>query len=401
MQTEKLYHNDSYIREFSARVVEEGIKDGLHYVVLDKTAFYPEGGGQPWDLGHLNGVSIIKVLEGDDGVIYHYIEHPLKDSLIRGVVDWNRRRDHMQQHLGQHILSGAFETLLGAATVGFHLGQDYVSIDVVLESFDNELMAKVEDLANKIIWDNLDVKVYIVQSQDIKDIPMRKPPKVEEDIRIVEVDSFDYSGCGGTHPKSTGEVGMIKITRWEKSRGNIRIEFLCGDRALRDYRTKNHIIYQCASAMSLQTGELKEGIDRLSDEVRCLTRLNKQLKSELNQYKAAQYYDKALALGGVKIIREVFENGDLNDIKFLASSITSNEKVVVLFGNRSQKAQLLFSCSKDVDINMSQLLKEVLPLVDGTGGGSPTSAQGGGSSVSNIEQALIAAHQIIQNRYLK
>jgi alanyl-tRNA synthetase len=394
MKTIKLYHHDSYKKEFNAKVLQRGEINGEHYVVLDKTAFYPEGGGQPWDLGYINGLEVTRVVEEDD-VIYHYLKQSVDNDEIQGMINWQRRFDHMQQHLGQHILSAAFQTLFDASTVGFHLSQEYVSIDVALKELNLDMLAQVEDFANSAIYDNHRVKCYVVNNEEIKKLPLRKPPTVEDNIRIVEVEAIDFSGCAGTHPSTTGEVGIIKVTGFEKSKGNVRVFFICGHRALRDYRQKNLLIQQCAASLSLPFFELKEGIDSLNNELSNIKKVNKQLSLELSQYRAQDYYSKSKQQGDLKIVTSLFNNEDFNQIKTLSSFIVDKERVVALFGNLGQKGQLIFSCSKDVNMDMNNLLKQVLPLINGTGGGNRFCAQGGSTEINNIEKALGYAEQLV------
>lgn len=395
--TKKLFLQDSYVIEFEAKVIEKGMKEELNYVVLDKTAFYPEGGGQPWDLGVLNNSKVTKVLE-EDGAIYHYVDTPIESETVVGKVDWARRFDHMQQHLGQHILSGVFERLLDGETVGFHLGEEYVTVDIALENITKEQLAEIENEANRVVYDNLAVKAYYVDNKEVKKLPMRKPPKVDEDIRIIEVDNYDFSGCGGTHPKTTGEVGIIKIIRTEKVRGNVRVEFLCGKRALLDYRQKNNIILESSSILSRPFYELKEGLSVIKDQLSKFAKENKILKQNVSVFTANDMYKNAQQIGELKVISKLFEGEDFGDITGLASKIIENQKAIVLFANKGEKAQLVFTCSKDVDYDMNTLLKDVLPLINGTGGGNKFRAQGGASTTHNIESVLDAALIKIKNK---
>lgn len=395
--TEKLYLQNNYLKTFTAKVLKTGTKDGLYYVILDKTAFYPEGGGQPWDLGTIDGCNVIKVLE-EDGEVYHYLERAIDATTIEGVVDWGRRFDHMQQHLGQHILSGVFERLLDGETVGFHLGEEYVTIDIALDKISKKQLEQVEDEANSVIYANLDVKAYYVDNEQVKTIPMRKPPKVEENIRIIEVDGYDYSGCGGTHPKNTSEVGVIKIIRTEKAKGNIRVEFLCGQRALKDYRKKNDIILESSALLSRPYYELAQGIEVVKDQISKLTKDNKILRDEVNGYEVEELYANATEHKGIKIISRLFQGEDFGNIANMATKLVEKGNLVALLANKAEKSQFIFSCSKDIKIDMNALLKEVLPLVNGTGGGNKFRAQGGTTCGEDIDKALQkAANNLINH----
>ncbi|WP_177159715.1 alanyl-tRNA editing protein [Anaerobranca gottschalkii] len=396
----KLYLKDSYLRDFKAKVLEKGVRDGLNYVVLDQTAFYPEGGGQPWDLGWISGKEVVKVME-EDGIIYHYLTEPVEGEVVEGVIDWQRRFDHMQQHLGQHILSGAFEKILDGETVAFHLGKEKVTIDINLDNISDEGLMLVEEEANKIVYRNLSVKNYFVTEEDVKKLPLRKPPKVEENIRIVEVDGFDYSGCGGTHPQNTGEVGIIKIVRKERVKGNTRIEFLCGQRALKDYHLKNQILLHSSSLLSRPYWEVAEGIEKLFQEITLLTKENKGLNEQLLIYKGEEMYRKGEKLGGITVVESFTEGGNIKELSLLSSIITEKEKVVTLFVNKGEKTGIIFAGSKDLDLDMNNLLQEILSIVGGSGGGNKYKAQGGTTNTNNLDQILPRAKELLEKQLLQ
>lgn len=394
------YFTDAYVTKFSAQVVrEETLEDGRHGVVLNETYFYPTSGGQPYDLGTIGGVKVLDVVDGEE--IIHIVEKPLDVTEVECEIDWERRFGHMQQHAGQHILSACFEQLYDAETVGFHLGDEYVTIDLTLEDLSLKMAETVENRANELIYQNLSIKTYFVEPDEVSKLPLRKLPAVEEDIRIVEVDGEDYSPCGGTHPKSTGEVGMIKIRKWEKKRNNIRVEFICGYRALKDYQWKNDQINQISTQLSVRDQEALEGFQRLYDEAKELRREVGQLKGQVQVYEAEEFYGQAQKVNGVHLIQHLFTDRDLSEVKRLAGRIIEKEKVIVLFAVKGEKAQVAFSRSKDLDTNMNELLKEVIGLINGSGGGSPQSAQGGGSDLNNLESLLQSAELILTHRYLK
>ena len=249
MPTERLYWNDAYLRQFEARVVAFTEYAGKPAVTLDATAFYPEGGGQPADRGTLGGVSVIDVQERA-GEIYHVLglgEAPLAAELtpggrVSGEIDWQRRFDYMQQHSGQHILSGGFWRLCQGETVSWHLGEEYTSVDIQVPTLSPEQAAEVEYAANEILWNDIGIEAHIYAPDQVAALGLRRGPKVESDIRIVSIGDWDAIGCGGTHVLSAGRVGGIGIRRWE-TRGNVtRVEFLCGQRALDDYRRKTRAL---------------------------------------------------------------------------------------------------------------------------------------------------------------
>src|SRR5207249_1191615 len=231
MTTERLYFTDSYLRQFSARVIACGERGGRPSVALDQSAFYSEGGGQPADTGTLNGVPVLDV-QVEDGVVWHVLERQLEDDAVQGEIDWTRRFDHMQQHHGQHLLSAAFEQLYNLRTVSFHLGAAASTIDLACTALADQQAVAAEELANQVIWEDRPVLARFVTADELARLPLRKPPVVEGSVRVVSVPDFDHSACGGTHPRTTGGVGLLHIRRWERRGDVVRVEFLCGGRAM-------------------------------------------------------------------------------------------------------------------------------------------------------------------------
>lgn len=244
MVTEKLFYQDQYMRSFTARLQksDRDEKDRF-YVVLDQTAFYPSGGGQPHDIGTLNGVNVCDV-EEVDGEVRHYLEEPAEiHKEFTGEIDWNRRFDHMQQHTGQHILSAAFEEEFSYKTVSFHLGAEICSIDLEAESLTDKEIGRVESIANNIILENRPVETRWVTEEELSNFALRKEVSVSANIRLVIIPDFDYNGCGGTHPDSTGQINSVKILHWEKQKKNkIRVYFVCGSRVLKLLGEKHKVI---------------------------------------------------------------------------------------------------------------------------------------------------------------
>lgn len=398
---EKIYLNNSYVREFSADIVNVVNKDGKTALVLNKTAFYPEGGGQPSDTGYIGGSRVTYVYE-EDGTVYHVVEREPKDlSNVMCSIDWNRRFDHMQQHCGQHILSAAFDKLLKGATAGFHLGNEYVTVDISIESLSPDDAIKVEAMANDVIFANLPVKYHYPEPDELYKFPLRKAPSVEENIRIVEIEDFDFSPCGGTHPKLTGDIGLIKIRKWEKYKNYVRVEFVCGNRALNDYRWKNDYINQISNILSSKDTDVLENVKKTISELHAANKNIKAMKDELLSYEASELYDRCDAINGVKIVKHVFTDREFKEVIALASKISKKTSAIAFLGLKSESAQIVFTRSTDIDIKINELFKEILPLISGKGGGNPQSAQGGGPDVSNLESAIESAYIILKNRYLK
>lgn len=391
--TERLYYLDSYRLDFEAKVVERITLEGKPGVILDSTCFYPTSGGQPHDKGDLNGVPVINVLEREDKAILHVLAAEVKSDLVHGVIDWERRFDHMQQHTGQHILSQAFIQLLNAETVGFHLGEKISTIDVNQAPLAASQLDRVENLANEIVFADHPVRTYLVTETELAGLPLRKLPSVEMPIRIVEVEGFDYSPCGGTHCRRTGEVGLIKITKVERRGENTRVEFLCGGRALADYWDKNRIINELANRFSVGTWELTEAVDRLVEELKNSRRELNVAKNQLLEYEAAELLAEAEQHGDIRIVRKVFTNRDGDQVKRLAQRLMESERCVALLGVVGEKAQLVFACSVDLPYDMSKLLKKACRIIGGGGGGQHNFAQGGGLDRSRVNKALEIAYE--------
>ena len=373
----------------------------MYHIVLDQTSFYPEGGGQPSDTGYIEDLYISHVYE-EDHIIYHVTNaKPEKLQHLKCSIDWDRRFDNMQQHLGQHILSACIDKLINAETVGFHLGVDYVTIDVTMESISQIQVDKVEYFANQIVFNNLSVTQLYPNESVLKKIPLRKPPKVKENIRIIEINQFDFSPCGGTHPTHTGEVGLIKIRKLEKIRDTTRVEFACGNRALKDYNWKNNSINQISSLLSLKDVDSLKGVEKIYTENISLKKEIRKLKEENLNYEAGELYRQTPEKRGIKIITKVFENRDFGEVRLLAAKTVSNPGTMALLGVKNEKAQIILSCSDEVTINMNELFKEISPMINGKGGGNSKTAQGGGDDKGNLEGALQAAHTIVEKRYLK
>lgn len=397
----KLYLNDSYIKSFNSNIINVVKDNGNILIILDKTAFYPEGGGQPADSGTIGDCRIGYVYEKDD-VIYHVADkEPLNLENVACTIDWGRRFDHMQQHSGQHILSAAFEKLLNGKTVGFHLGTDYVTVDISIDSLSVEEAARVELFANEIVFLNIPVKLHYPDADELSNFDLRKAPSVTQDIRIVEIEGFDFSPCGGTHPKLTGDIGLIKIRKWENNKDNIRVEFVCGKRALLDYSWKNEYINELSSLISTKDTELLENVKKAVNELHTANREIKGLKDKVLSYEASELYSAAEELKGVRVIKQLFSGRDFKEITSLAGKITKLNSAIALLGLKSDTAQMVFTRSQNVDIKINELFKETLPLINGKGGGNPMSAQGGGSDISNLGSALDSAYIILKNRYLK
>ena len=395
--SKRLYYEESYLQEFKGKILEKVKIDGKPALILDKTCFYPTSGGQPNDLGYIQGVPIIDVIEDNEKII-HVLKEGIKEGCgdtIIGKIDWERRFDHMQQHLGQHILSGALMKLWSAETVSFHLGEEVCTLDIAKEELTEEEAKKAEECANEIIFDNRPVKCYFVEGEEeLKRLNLRKVPEKTGKIRIIEVEDFDLSACGGTHCRATGEVGMIKITKWEKRGEKIRLEFICGWRAWEDYFWKNELIKNISNKLTIKDSELGEAIDRMLEERKEIRKELKEFKEKLQDYEAKRLIDESsLRDNRIKIINKVFEENNFQEVRGLVQKIINlDDSVVVLAGIKSkgegEGAKILFACSRALKYDMNKLIREAGKFIEGRGGGAPNFAQAGGKKAEGIEDAL-------------
>lgn len=388
--TRKLYHQNQYQRAFSSVVVEAREIDGKPAVILEQTAFYPTSGGQPHDTGTLNGVPVIDVIEDDQQQIIHFLAQPLRTGSVEGHINWEQRFEYMQQHTGQHLLSQAFIQICNAETVSFHLCEESATIDVNTSGIEPETLVAVEGLANQIIYENRDVLAHVVKKDELERFPVRKPPTVDENIRIIEIKDFDYSPCGGTHCSKTGEIGVIKITKAENYKGGTRIHFFCGARAVRDYQQKTIVMRQLSEIMSSGESDLPANVQKLQEEAKSLRRENHHLTQQLLEYEAKFLATERERCGEMWVLTRLFENRNPKDLKILAAKVLEQSPdTVVLFGAKFEgKASLHFQRSETLSFHIGQLMKTACEIINGRGGGQPQQAQGGGTEADKLEQAL-------------
>lgn len=389
--TEKLYYQDPYLGRFTAKVLQTGKDDKEQlYVVLDQTAFYPTGGGQPFDTGTLNDIPVYDV-EEIDGEIRHYIKETIAvGEECVGEINWDRRIDHMQQHAGQHILSAAFEEELGFKTVSFHLGKEICSIDLATDRLLEQEAMEAEKMANIIILENRPIETRWVSKEELVNFQLRKEVAVTENIRLVIIPDFDYNGCGGTHPKSTGQVGAIKILHWEKQKKHIRLYFICGKRVREELHKKHQVIQDLTALLSVPQEQLVEATKRVVDQTKELEKTVTDLKSQLVEYEANGYIAKSIQNNGYEIIKEVFYNRPMSELQQLAKRISSNSNntITVFVNETDEKLQIVCARDTGLQLSMNQLVKEALPSINGKGGGTDRIAQGGGEKLISSEELL-------------
>lgn len=387
---EKLYYEDQYLKEFISEITDILERDELYYVSLDKTAFFPGGGGQHCDLGYIDNHKVINVIE-ENGQIYHVTEtKPIKIHRVNCKIDWNRRLDGMQQHLGQHVLSGCFFKLFNANTVSVHVGKEISTVDIQ-GYLDEEAIRKAERFANEIIEENITVEFLTPTKKELKKIKIRRDlPNTNEQIRIVKIGDLDINACCGVHPSRTLDIQAIKIKRWEKHKGATRIEYLAGKRAINDYFKKDEFRNKVCRFLNCGEDDAINSISKLSNDLKNLADENRQIKSEIGEYQIKDMIKEAKSIGNLYVVTKIYDGGDVKHISKIAEKITLNEDMVVLFAIKFEdKVNLIFASSKNINtISMNDLLKDTITLIDGRGGGSKFMAQGGGKNSSNLQGAM-------------
>src|SRR5436190_4217650 len=317
--TERLYYHDPYSVEFEAEIVEHTTHEGKAALVLERTAFYPSSGGQPFDTGSLSGARVLEVVDTDDGRILHVVDRAPQGSRVRGTIDWDRRFDHMQQHTGQHVLSAAFDRFLNARTQSFHLGAEYSTIDLDRELSAPEI-ARAETEANRVVWEDRPVAIRFAGPDEIATLPLRKEPKREGTLRLIDVQDFDLSACGGTHVARTGAIGMIAVAATERFRGGSRVTFLCGGRALAGYRSLRDAVTGSVRALSVLPAELPAAIERLQTDGKDLRKQIKDFQSKLAIQEADALADAADA-GPVRLVAASLAGWDAAGLTSIAARI--------------------------------------------------------------------------------
>ena len=386
--TERLYYSDSHLIEFEARVVD--ITDrvsGWTAVVLDRTAFYPTGGGQPSDTGTLNGARVVECIDDGDNGVLHVVQGfaPARDEIVRGRVDWSRRLDHMQQHTGQHILSQAFVQLFNAPTRSFRVLESSCEIDIELNNPTTEVIERAVELANNVIWEDRAIAIRNVTTEEAAEMPLRSEPVREGDLRLIEIDGFDLTPCGGTHASRTGEVGMIAVRSWVRARGLTRIEFVAGMRALADYRKANKSAREVAALFSTGRDDAPQLAAQMVEEHK---ELNRRIRA-LEEIAAEVEAQKLLATAQDGVVVQTFEGRAAESLKKLAQALIQHPRTIALLASREREtARLVFARSGDAPGDMSALMREACAMLDGRGGGKPDMAQGGGKNVDKLDAAL-------------
>ncbi|MFA9560083.1 alanine--tRNA ligase-related protein [Evansella sp. AB-rgal1] len=392
MQT-KLFYEDAYKTSFFSKVLKQD-KDqkGNHFIVLEKTLFYPTGGGQPHDTGTIDGINVYDVQEAE-GEVRHYIDHPLSSihSEVEGKIDWERRFDHMQQHAGQHILTAAFEEMFQYETVAFHLGEDNVTIDLNIADLSEEVALKVENYANEIILRNISIQTKWVTEEEADKLPLRKKLAAHENVRLVIIPDFDYNGCGGTHPNKTGEVQALKILGWEKQNKKIRISFLCGKRILKELQKKERIMRELTELLNSPEEKLPDAVIQQMEIGKENKKKISHLEESLVAYEKQSLLHEAVEMKDYLFVSNVFSNKKMQELQKLGRELCMEAPngIVLLINVEDDQLQFICGRGKSVTCSMKLLGEGILALINGKGGGNDSFVQGGG-------EATVPADQVIQ-----
>jgi alanyl-tRNA synthetase len=402
--TDRLYYQDSFLYNFDA-VVRSVVETPRPALILDRTAFYPTSGGQTHDTGWLASENsaakfrVTEVADAEDGHVIHYLEAPIKDvqpgTRLHGQVDSARRRDHMQQHSAQHVLSAAFVRLYNMPTVSFHMADDYCSIDLDTPSLTQAQIESAERLANEIVLENRPVDIRYVSREEAESLGLRKlPPATRDQLRLIDVRDFDLCACGGTHVAHTGQIAGLLLRKTEKVRHGYRVEFVAGQRAVSTARRDFSTLTATAALFSSHIYDVPEQARKSLEEVKSLRKQCEQSLDDLASAQAATLLAETPETSGRKIIVRTFCDHDLAYIKLLAQKLTRlSSAAIVLFATDSPQPALVFAQSQGQPHDMAALLKQTVAALGGRGGGSKDLAQGGLPQSTSLTAALTAARQ--------
>jgi alanyl-tRNA synthetase len=390
--TDRIYYTEPSCHSFEATVTRLDEREGRSVVVLDRTAFYPTSGGQPFDTGQLGSVEVIDTIDEGDEIV-HVVNGPLSVGVrVRGEIDWTRRFDHMQQHTGQHVLSAAFDRLFENRTTSFHMGAELSTIDLAREATSAELDRAIDE-ANRVVWEDREVSVRFVSADEAARLPLRKEPVREGTLRLVEIRDFDLSACGGTHVSRTGAIGMIAVTNAERFRGGSRITFVCGGRASRTFRSYRDAITGAVRVLSVLPHELPGAIERAQLESKDLRKTVARLQGELAGHEAARLLAGAQVIGNRRVVVQVLEGWDAAGIKAIASALSTESGVVAVLVSPGSAVAIVVARSQDIPLDSSKALRTLLDRFGGRGGGRPELAQGAGL-VGKIDDILATARKV-------
>jgi alanyl-tRNA synthetase len=404
--TDRLYYTDSFLHEFDARVVSLADQAGRTAIILDRSAFYPTSGGQIFDTGWLATpaarLRVEEVSENEStGEILHIVdggaEKLVPGAAIRGVIDAERRRDHMQQHSGQHVLSGAFEKLYDFPTVSFHMGDESCTIDLSTTAVTADQLRAAERLANEVIAEDRAVEIHFVLPEEARTMGVRKIPSAErEKLRLVDIRDFDLNACGGTHVRSTGQIGGILLRKTEKVRQGVRVEFVCGLRAIAIARRDFETLTDAAAVFSTHIWEVPQQIRKSQEEIKAAQKAHHCLLEEVAELQASRFVESAEERGAQRLVVQYFPERDMGFIKMLAQKLTRLPTVVALLACGGAQPSLVFAQSPGLANDMGALMKRTTQALGTRGGGNRDMAQGGAPDGARAESALRDAAAAIE-----
>ncbi|MCP4140265.1 MAG: hypothetical protein GY755_08250 [Chloroflexi bacterium] len=393
--TKKLYFDDPMQSEFTAEVIEIR-KHALGFgVILPSTFFYPTGGGQSHDTGILGPARVVDVIiEGEE--IIHILDKEIDLGSYPAKIDWERRFANMQHHTGQHIFSSAFWTELGLETISSHIsGEAPTTIDFNKGTLSTEEIARVEKAANKMVFENREIKAYFVENKE--SVPFRRPPKVDGEIRVIEIEGYDYSACGGTHLPQTGMVGMLKIVRTERINQKTRIHFVAGWQALAYFDETQKAAQESAQLLAIGIDALKETVGNQQEQLKSAQNELKKLREMKLEIEASKMAQLAEAVDDKWLATSLFENRNAGELRSLAMKLRAYPGMVtVLASFDGSKLSLITACADDTNVNANDLLQKHLAPFEGRGGGDSSIAQGGGTA-KNVDELFQHTKEMVRS----
>ncbi len=393
-----LYDQNPYLQTFTATVVERITIDEQPAVILDQTAFYPTSGGQPHDQGTLNDQAVVDVRALENGRIAHLMAGPLPQNDIAGRINWARRFDFMQQHSGQHILSQALAQTLNAETTSFHLGTELSTIDLNRAPLTFAQIDRAVHAANQIVFEDRPIIARFVEKSQLAAIPLRKPPTVSGPIRIVEVADFDWSPCGGTHVKRSGEVGIIQALRIERRKKQTRLHFVCGWRALADAERKRDIVQALSAHLTTSESELLASIEKTERDLKAARKKLVAAQKQLVEHQLDGWLAQAAQVGEMTVVKLAFPDYDPRIVQEIAGRLSERPQTVALLAAEQPRVQLVFARAQDVAIDAGALMRATCLQAGGRGGGRPHLAQGSIPQGRPAQEALDwAYHHLLEH----
>jgi alanyl-tRNA synthetase len=404
--TSRIYYTDPYCPRFDATVTKVFVHEGRPAAVLDRTAFYPTSGGQPFDTGRLieaggagqasgSATDVVDTIDADDDVI-HVLSAPLREgAAVRGELDWERRFDHMQQHTGQHILSAAFDRLFHNRTISFHLGADTSTIDLHRDMSWHEI-GRAEYETNRVIWDDREVTVRFVTGEHAANLPLRKEPSRAGTLRLIEVKDFDLSACGGTHVSRTGAIGSVAVAAAEKFKSGTRVTFVCGNRAVGAFQSLRDAVSGSVRLLSVLPRELPAAIERMQSDAKDLRRMLRKFQDELASHEATRLIDVGDAgQRATLVIVQALDGWDAIGLKGIATHITARASATVALFSKTSPCSVVIARSSGLPLDSASIVGTLTARFGGRGGGKADLAQGGGL-VGDLSEILATARRMLE-----